>query len=141
MSLAVVKDTLEFVRDSISEAESVGSVEKFGSRADALAAVAPDIVARCVEALGKLESSCDPVPELPVSVAYGGRGPIGEHYFKEGGATLCTAGEESWTADELIAVAMHKRAMDERRRRMLYRTTPEVVADVLDRIENDEIVE
>lgn len=44
-------EALEFVRKTVSESETVGSVEKFGSRADALAASAPEIIARCTQEL------------------------------------------------------------------------------------------
>ena len=55
-------------------------------------------------------------PLLPDGVTYGGRGPGGEYYSKDVDA-LCshsvwTEGEESWTADELEAIAIHKRHIE-----------------------------
>lgn len=48
-----------------------------------------------------------------LGISYGGRGPGGEFYTKDiddlASISVWTAGEESWTADELEAIAAHKR--------------------------------
>jgi len=54
-------------------------------------------------------------PPLPEGITYGGRGPGGEYYSKDGDIdshSLWTEGDESWTADELEAIARHKRFLD-----------------------------
>jgi hypothetical protein len=48
-------DALSFVCDTICDCETISRVERHGSRADALADVAPEIVARCRHALGNLK--------------------------------------------------------------------------------------
>ena len=57
-------------------------------------------------------------PMLPPGIEYGGRGPGGEHYSMEINplisVILWTEGEDSWTADELEAIAHHKRCVDSR---------------------------
>lgn len=53
---------------------------------------------------------------LPDGITYGGKGPGGEYYSKDVDAlsshSLWTEGEENWTANELEAIAKHKRLMD-----------------------------
>ena len=46
------RDALAFVVDTIAFAETIGMVEKYGSREKALAEFAPEIVYKCQEALG-----------------------------------------------------------------------------------------
>jgi len=50
-----------------------------------------------------------------LGIEYGGRGIGGEYYSKDadsiGYISLWTEGEESWTADELRAIADHKDSM------------------------------
>ena len=49
-----------------------------------------------------------------LGIAYGGRGPGGEYYSKNvddlASITISTEGEESWSPEELEAIACHKRA-------------------------------
>ncbi len=59
-----LKSAIEFVCNTISESETVGAVDRFGSRADALAAVVPDIVSRCQAAL----ESHSPLSELQAAL-------------------------------------------------------------------------
>ncbi len=54
---------------------------------------------------------------LPDGITYGGNGPGGEFYSKEGrldSFSLWTKGEESWTADELRAIANHQDSINKR---------------------------
>lgn len=49
-------------------------------------------------------------PSLPNGIEYGGRGIAGENYWKRWGNTVIsiwTKGDESWTSDELRAIADH----------------------------------
>ncbi len=46
-------EALEFVCNTLSECETIGSVEKYGSREAALAARAQELFDRCSEALNK----------------------------------------------------------------------------------------
>lgn len=53
-----------------------------------------------------------------LGIHYGGRGPGGEYYSKDLGdglssVSLWTEGEESWTPEELEAIALHKRTAKE----------------------------
>lgn len=52
----VLIEALKFVRDTISSCETIGSVEKYGSRAEALAARAREMFERCSDAIGKAVS-------------------------------------------------------------------------------------
>ena len=47
------RDALAFVVDTIAFAETIGMVEKYGSRDKALAEFAPEIAYKCQEALGE----------------------------------------------------------------------------------------
>jgi hypothetical protein len=51
-------------------------------------------------------------PRLPAGLTYGGEGPGGEYYSKDidglSSISLWTKGQESWTAEELRAIARHQ---------------------------------
>lgn len=72
MQANIARAALEFVCNAVSEAETIGNVERFGSRAEALAAVAPDIVSRCKAALDSYGTGvASKHPFLTGSHAYG----------------------------------------------------------------------
>lgn len=56
-------------------------------------------------------------PELPDGITYGGSGPGGEFYSKDvddlHSHSLWTMGDDSWTADELRAIANHKTYLEQ----------------------------
>jgi hypothetical protein len=55
---------------------------------------------------------------LPDGITYGGLGPGGEFYSKNIGRdsiSLWTKGEESWTADELMAIAKHQDSINKQK--------------------------
>jgi hypothetical protein len=57
--LAIAKDVLEFVCKTISDAETIGSVDRHGSRANAIANEAAEICRRCREALDLISNDKD----------------------------------------------------------------------------------
>ena len=56
-------------------------------------------------------------PKLPEGITYGGEGPGGEFYSKEVDSfhahSIWTKGEESWTGDELQAIAYHQKYLEQ----------------------------
>ena len=55
--IRILEEALEFVLSTISRCESIGEVDQYGSRADALNAKAPDIMDKCRNALDLIDEA------------------------------------------------------------------------------------